>query len=235
MQEMFTILAGVVARMALIVLVLALLAWPAMLVLAGRRLVRPAWRRLHGLRRAGGVTLRDGVRLTPNHTWLQPLGRDVVRVGLDDVGGRLFAQPSRVTTASVGTRVHAGDVLAGVAEGHRGTAILSPLDGTVRAVNRELREAPALLSADPYFDGWLLEVVADPGSVERVPPVKDPVLWMRREIARLNGLVEHELGLAAADGGEPHVPPMAALCDEQWARVAAAVLRPPDSGLVQEA
>ena len=45
--------------------------------------------------------------------------------------------------------------------------VYAPVSGTVVAVNEALREAPEVLNADPYGEGWICEIeVADAAQLE---------------------------------------------------------------------
>jgi hypothetical protein len=50
--------------------------------------------------------------------------------------------------------------------------------------------------------------------------------WVERESVRLTRFLEHDLGLAAADGGEIVAPPPALLTGEQWTALTMAFLWP---------
>src|SRR3972149_3307470 len=55
--------------------------------------------------------------------------------------------------------------------------------------------------------------------------------WLREEGARLAQFLEHNLGVAAADGGEFLFPAPSLLSDEQWAALTRAFLRPGRGGI----
>jgi glycine cleavage system H protein len=217
---------GLLARLGLFIMLLAALAVPALVLIVAWRAARDLWHRRLGMRHEGRVDFRPDVTHTPGHTWLQSRGDGRLRLGVDDVARRLFTTPQRVVLPRTGVHVRAGQVVADVITAGRPAAIVAPLDGIVRHVNGVLDTAPGLLRDDPYYDGWLVEMEPDPGT----PPPRamaDTGAWLNRELGRLTRLVEQELGMAAADGGEPSRPPVEALTDEQWGRVAAGLLARP--------
>jgi hypothetical protein len=73
-----------------------------------------------------------------------------------------------------------------------------------------------LLHADPYRRAWLVEVRAADSSHESLPSGRRARAWLAREDARLTDFLEHQLGIAAADGGELMVPPHRLLSPAQW-------------------
>jgi hypothetical protein len=57
-------------------------------------------------------------------------------------------------------------VLAEIAAAGKKAKVLSPLTGTVSAVNRDVEETPELAWRDPYRRGWLLMI--EPGHPEEI-------------------------------------------------------------------
>ena len=73
-----------------------------------------------------------------------------------------------------------------------------------------------MLHANPYRRGWLVEVQTDGSSHKSLPSGRRARAWLAREDARLTDFLEHQLGIAAADGGELMVPPHRLLSPAQW-------------------
>jgi glycine cleavage system H lipoate-binding protein len=103
-------------------------------------------------------TAPDGLFYHPGHAWLRVDGPETVTVGLDDFAGKLVGTPSAITLPALGAMLSQGEPgWALVAEG-KAIDMLSPVDGTVVAVNDAARRSPALAHDRPYADGWLLKV-----------------------------------------------------------------------------
>ena len=224
--ESFGILAlGLLLRLGIFLLVLAAVAAPVLVALALWQGARDGVRRLLGLERLDGFAWRRNLRYAEGHTWLSAVDARAVRLGLDDVARRLFPRPVRVTLPAAGTRVLAGDPVALVESGRHHALIASPVAGKLTAVNPVLARHPDLLRSDPYFRGWLVRL--EPGGGEaRLHEGPGARAWMNAEARRFGRLVEAELGIAAADGGEPGRAPVEALDEPQWRRVAEAILKP---------
>jgi glycine cleavage system H protein len=74
----------------------------------------------------------------------------------DELGDVVF-----VELPSVDDAVTAGEAF-GVVESIKAVSdLLSPVSGTVTAVNEAVFDAPELLNQDPYDEGWLVEVDLD--------------------------------------------------------------------------
>jgi glycine cleavage system H lipoate-binding protein len=94
------------------------------------------------------------VHLHPGHTWARLEEDGLVTVGLDDFGHALVGAAT-VALPQVGAHVAQGERAAAVAEAGKTVGLLSPIDGTVVAVN----ERGGALE-DPYGAGWLFKVDA---------------------------------------------------------------------------
>jgi glycine cleavage system H lipoate-binding protein len=180
-------------------------------------------------RPAGAVALRPtagwfhvpaGVRVHPGHTWarLEPDG--LVSVGVDDFAHKLVG-PEGAVIPALGARVAQGEpALALVAEGCE-VPMLSPIDGTVVAVNPAARRDPAAL-ADPYGAGWLFKVKA-PRLAANLRQLHAPAAALRmledagEALARR---MDPDLGRVLQDGGTPVHGIARALAGDEWVSLA---------------
>ncbi len=83
--------------------------------------------------------------------------------------------------------------------------MLSPVDGTVEAVNRDVKLDPGIVNDDPYGRGWLLEVRPSGGKrcCRNLMDSRLAALWAADNAERVARLYTPELGGMLADGGEP--------------------------------
>lgn len=219
LQTALVFLAGLGIRALIAVAIIAAIALP----IAGALLAWQGIRRLSegatGLARVGHLRWRRGNYYSPDHLWVRPRGIGRVRIGLDDVAQRVLPEIDGVTLAAAGTTVQKGDVI-GVIRCFNGTVPLrSPLSGMVAAANAAVARTPSLVHADPYRRAWLLDVRADGAEHQSLPAGRRARAWLAREDERLTDFLEHQLGIAAADGGELMVPPHRLLSDAQWQKV----------------
>lgn len=216
---------GLLIRLALVVLVVAVIAAPVLLALeAGRRFAQLR-RRLMGLGEVAGLQWRSGLHYARGHTWLKREGPRSVRIGVDGLVQRLLHGVRQVVLPVPGTSVRRGERLAEIVADGRSIPVVAPLDGRVSRVNASVARRPLLVEQDPYVRGWLVAIEPDQPGLERFPrdqPARD---WLRSEGLRLARFFEHDLGVAAADGGEFAVPPVTALSDERFRALAEAFLR----------
>ncbi len=218
-------LAGLLVRALAFTLVLLVCALP---ILAAFALWR-AWQKLRdrriGLVDVDGLELAEAHHYAASHTWIARRGRGTVRVGLDEIAGRVLHGPTAVALPRPGTVLAAGLPAATVSCGPRSAAIPAPITGTVVAVNPAVAKDPSLLEESRYRRGWLFAMKPATASFLTLPTGPAALAWFRQETARFSRALESELGLQAADGGELVVEAPALLSEEKWQRLVSEFLR----------
>jgi len=211
-------LAGLLVRALAFALVLVVCALP---ILAAFALWR-AWQKLRdrriGLVDVDGLELAEAHLYAPSHTWLARR-RGTVRVGLDEIAGRVLHSPTSVSLPRPGTVLAAGLPAATVACGPRAAVIPAPISGTVVDVNPKVARDPSLLEESRYRDGWLFTMKPATASFLTLPTGGAARAWFKNETVRFSHALEKELGLQAADGGELVVEAPALLSEEKWRRL----------------
>jgi glycine cleavage system H lipoate-binding protein len=161
-----------------------------------------------------------GVFLAPGHTWLQLERSGGVRLGGDRFPLTALGEVDRLDVVPEGTRVRQGDVLAQLGSGRRELRLLSPVEGTVTAVNRSLLARPDDLHADPYEGGWFCSIRPKrlAASLKRMVVAEETEEWMRSELRRLRDILSSREGelTALADGGAPVHGLSCCLEHEEW-------------------
>jgi glycine cleavage system H lipoate-binding protein len=213
---------GLLARGGLVLAVLALLSLPLMLAAAAMRAAEALKRRQLGLREVAGLLFRPDLWYAPNHTWLARRRGGTLVVGLDDLALRLLPAVTRVAVPRSGTHVAKGEPIATLFAGGRALAIPSPVAGTIEGVNGAVLRDPGLVKRDGYGRGWLAAVAPADERYGELPRGDRAERFMRAESARWDRLLEEQLGLAAADGGQLMASPRAAAGEPGWQRLVAA-------------
>jgi glycine cleavage system H protein len=175
---------------------------------AGARVLRPA--------SPGWFQVPAGIHLHPGHTWarLEPDG--LVAVGADDFAHKLVG-PARIELPNLGDHVLQGEPALGIGDAARTVPMLSPVDGTVVAVNAAVRETPDALG-DPYGASWLFKVKAPRLAANLRQLLRDGAArrFMEDAEAQLAMRLSPELGLVLQDGGAPIDGIARALAGDQW-------------------
>ena len=104
----------------------------------------------------------DDRRYTDQHEWALVQGSDggttVVRVGITDHAQDALGDIVYVQLPEVGEEVSPGTAIGEVESTKSVSDVYTPVSGVVAAVNERLADAPETVNADPYGDGWLVEV-----------------------------------------------------------------------------
>jgi glycine cleavage system H protein len=109
-------------------------------------------------------------RYTDQHEWALVQGSEdggtVVRIGITDHAQDALGDIVFVQLPEVGEEVAPGGAIGEVESTKSVSDVYSPVAGVVAAVNEALAETPETVNADPYGEGWLVEI--------RVPGEEDP-------------------------------------------------------------
>lgn len=103
------------------------------------------------------MTVPDDLRYTSTHEWVRS-GDGAVRVGITDYAQDALGDVVYVTLPEPGTVVQAGQAMGEVESTKTVSDLYAPTSGTVRARNDALAEHPEQVNADPYGQGWLVEI-----------------------------------------------------------------------------
>jgi glycine cleavage system H protein len=103
------------------------------------------------------MTMERVVKVSEQHVWV---GVDDLHVHLgltNYIQGELDRVIS-VELPEVGDKIEKGEAFAEVESVSTVHELISPVSGTVSAVNANLEEHPSVINEDPYNEGWLVEV-----------------------------------------------------------------------------
>lgn len=223
LQAIGIFIVGLLARVGLVLAVIAVLLAPVMLVMGAMRGWEALRLRVLGLRPAGGFLYRKGIYYAPGHTWLKPEGGRL-KIGIDDLAQRLLPWAVSVDLPRAGTEVKQGETVAAISCGEQVVQIAAPVDGRIVAVNPAVARDPSLVKRDNYARGWLFAVAPKDERHLALPIDEVARTWLASEGTRLARFFEQQFGIAAADGGEWMAPPPSMLGPEQWKALTRAFL-----------
>ncbi|HSF58513.1 MAG TPA: glycine cleavage system protein GcvH [Candidatus Binatia bacterium] len=97
------------------------------------------------------------VKVSEQHLWVG--GEDQhVQVGLTNFIQSELGTVISVELPEVGDKIEKGEAFAEIESVATVHELISPVSGTVLAVNPNLEEHPSVINEDPYNEGWLVEV-----------------------------------------------------------------------------
>ena len=96
---------------------------------------------------------------TSEHEWVSALTAEgTVRVGITDHAQDALGDVVYVDLPSVGDSVAAEDSFGEIESTKSVSDLFAPIAGEIVAVNEGLEDDPALVTSDPYGEGWIIEI-----------------------------------------------------------------------------
>lgn len=156
------------------------------------------------------------------HTWARVEYGGRVRVGIDDFALRLLGPQDKIEIPKLGTAVEQNRPQARMIRGNNEAETLSPLDGTVVAVNPKITARAERANTSPYAEGWLM--VIQPKnlrkSLKNLFYGSESLAWTDDEAGRLSSLLEDAAGYRmAATGGDAIPDIVSAVPEIGWDRL----------------
>jgi len=162
------------------------------------------------------------------HTWARVEYGGRVRVGIDDFALRLLGPQDEIKLPHLGATVEQNRPQAMMVRDNNEAETMSPLDGTVVAVNTRLKGNPKEMNAAPYGHGWLM--VIQPKnlrkSLKNLLYGVESLAWTDDEASRLTAMLEEKGGYRmTATGGEAVKDIYGAVPEIGWGRLVDSFLK----------
>lgn len=171
----------------------------------------------------GGFLVPEKLFYHQGHAWARVDGANQVSVGIDDFAQKLVGRIDSVKLPEVGSALKQGEKGWTLFADGREINMLSPVEGTVVAVNEDVgRTNPQQLSQDPYGMGWLMKVEVPSLSANLTNLLSGDLAkrWTEKVRESLTSRSGLSLGLVFQDGGLP-VDGMARNLDkDRWDEIA---------------
>jgi glycine cleavage system H protein len=100
----------------------------------------------------------EDLKYSVDHEWVRQGNELTVRVGVTAYATEQLGDIVYVSLPAVGDSVDVGDACGELESTKSVSDVLSPVAGTVSAVNPLLEGSPETVNGDPYGDGWLFEL-----------------------------------------------------------------------------
>ena len=112
------------------------------------------------------MTTPEDLKYTPEHEWVARVDANTVRVGISDYAQSQLGDVVFVQLPEVGDQVTAGQPIGEIESTKSVSDFYSPADGEVVGRNEAIDSQPELINAEPYGDGWMIELrVADANAI----------------------------------------------------------------------
>jgi glycine cleavage system H protein len=110
----------------------------------------------------------SGLKFSEDHLWVLEMG-ETARIGLSEYAQEQLGEIISVAHAEIGRFIEPGDTIGELESQKTVIELVSPITGTIKAVNGIVVEDPSLINVDPYGKGWLVEVeINEPEEIERL-------------------------------------------------------------------
>jgi glycine cleavage system H protein len=110
----------------------------------------------------------DDLRYVKEHHWIRVVGLGTIRLGVTDFAQESLGDVVAVGLPRLGSGVQAGYACGEIESTKSVNDLVSPINGTISAVNEAVADQPELTNTDPYGDGWLFEIESsDPTDLEQ--------------------------------------------------------------------
>ena len=100
----------------------------------------------------------DDLRYTPEHEWIRRETPTVLRFGITSFATEALGDVVFVAMPAVGATLTAGQPCGEVESTKSVSDLYAPLDGIVVDVNGALEDTPEMVNAEPYGEGWMVDV-----------------------------------------------------------------------------
>ena len=151
-----------------------------------------------------GFEVPDNLRYHPGHTWAAAEGPNLVRVGIDDFAAKIAGDVTKIDIPERGRWIRQGQKLVAMHRNGKEINLVSPIEGTIVAVNEEVIRDPKTARNDPYGEGWLITVNSPDAKTNfrNLLGGNTARRWMDEAAARLRAIATVTPGIAMAqDGG----------------------------------
>ena len=157
------------------------------------------------IEREYGFSIPQGYSFHPGHTWALSEGNENIRIGMDSFAANLLGDAEHVDVIGPNRWIRQGQKFATVKIGDLAVDLISPVEGVITAVNRDLATDPTIATRDPYKDGWVAIVKSPDFATNQKNLVQGTMVapWMQNSVTRLNALTAMQAPNLAQDGGMP--------------------------------
>jgi glycine cleavage system H protein len=170
-----------------------------------------------------GFEVPENLRYHPGHTWALSESPNLVRVGMDDFASKLTGRMERITLPQRGQWIRQGQKLCTLYRDDAVVDMVSPIEGTVSAINEALASDPKLALRDPYGEGWLVTVQAPDAKTSFRNLLGGPLArwWTEESASRLQRRMPAVMGsVMAQDGGVAMDDLSTQIPDQDWLSLA---------------
>jgi glycine cleavage system H protein len=109
----------------------------------------------------------DDLRYSEDHVWVRPdSSQSLAQIGITDYAQDSLGDVANITLPAVGQSLRSGEAFGEIESTKSISDLISPLNGTVHTRNDVLADTPELVNANPYGQGWMLQLEVAPSTLD---------------------------------------------------------------------
>lgn len=102
------------------------------------------------------TSIPNELRYSEDHEWISLSAP--WRIGVSDFAQNALGDLTYVELPAVGDSFEKGQEFGTLESTKSVSPLIMPVNGTIKAINEALVDAPELVNQSPYGDGWLIEI-----------------------------------------------------------------------------
>ena len=118
------------------------------------------------------LILPTNVKYHADHEWVSAAAP--FKLGISDYAQDALGALTYVELPEVGAKLTLGEEFGTLESTKSVSPLISPVNGTVKAINESLSDNPDLVNSDPYGEGWIIEIEMD---VSELAPLLDAAAY----------------------------------------------------------
>lgn len=138
------------------------------------------------------------------HSWALVEHSNTVTAGVDDFAQRFIGKVDTIELPQIGSKLRKGERMVTMKHGEKSLSPVSPISGTVVAVNSKLTTSPSTINDSPFEKGWIVKLTPIDLTTELRTLLKGIVAerWQEAVRAHMIHWFSPRFGTVMQDGGE---------------------------------
>lgn len=110
------------------------------------------------------------MKFSEDHIWVLQTN-STVKLGITEYAQEQLGEIVEIIPTETDTYVDAGDTFGEIESQKAISELISPISGTIVAVNERVLDDPSIINVDPYGRGWVVEI--EPSDLEEAKTLMD--------------------------------------------------------------
>lgn len=117
----------------------------------------------------------DNLKYTQEHEWIEVHSDNTATIGITAYAQESLGDITFVDLPEMGQPLCQGDTFGVVESVKAASDLYMPISGEVIKINERLQDAPEIINADPYKEGWIVKILV--GSQEELASLLSPAAY----------------------------------------------------------